>query len=162
MTGVFEAGFAKHRSLVLRSIFALCLLGATFNHWSEIRQHGFLWDHGGFPRASTLFWTALAFLDPMTAVLLFVRPNAGIVATVSIIVADVIHNVWIQASYFPASAARTWAGPSGRRADRVHAFRPCDGSLRLVGDAAAILIAGSAATGRDQSGFCAPIIAVHG
>jgi hypothetical protein len=101
MTGGFEAGFAKHRRLVLRSIFALCLLGATFNHWSEIRQHGFLWDYGGCPRSSTLFWTALAFLDPMAAVLLFVRPNTGIVATVSIIVADVIHNVWIQARYFP-------------------------------------------------------------
>jgi hypothetical protein len=88
-------------SFVLRTIYALCLLGATYNHWTEIIEHGFLWDHGGFPRASTTFWTMLAFLDPIAAALLFTRPKAGIIATASIIFADVIHNVWIEAHYFP-------------------------------------------------------------
>lgn len=88
-------------SLVLRTLYALCLLGATYNHWRAIADHGFGWDHGGFPRASTTFWTSLAFIDPAAVILLFVRPNAGVAATVAIIVADVIHNVWIEARYFP-------------------------------------------------------------
>ena len=92
---------AQRRSLVLRLVYAICLLGATYNHWANIFQHGFLWDHGGFPRASTLFWTMLAALDPIAAILLFTRPNAGVAATAAIIIADVIHNVWIEARYFP-------------------------------------------------------------
>jgi hypothetical protein len=85
----------------LRTIYALCLTGATYNHWATILQHGFFWDHGGFPKASTTFWTTLAVLDPIAVILLFTRPNAGVAATAAIIAADVIHNVWIEALYFP-------------------------------------------------------------
>ena len=92
---------AQRRSLVLRTIYALCLLGATYNHWAAIVQHGFLWNPGGFPRASIFFWAMLAVFDPTAAILLFKRPNAGVAATAAIIVVDVIHNVWIQARYFP-------------------------------------------------------------
>jgi hypothetical protein len=95
------ADMGQRRSLVLRTIYALCLLGATYNHWAEIIRHGLFWDHGGFPKASTTFWTALAVLDPAAAILLFVRPNVGVVGTAAIIIADVIHNVWIEAHYFP-------------------------------------------------------------
>ena len=91
----------RARSSVLRMIYALCLLAATYTHWSEIFQHGLLWDRGGFPKASTTFWTSLAFLDPMAVVLLFARPNAGVAATTVIIITDVIHNLWIEARYFP-------------------------------------------------------------
>lgn len=89
------------RSLILRTIYALCLLGATYNHWSVIYHHGLDWDYGGFPKASATFWTALAFVDPAAVILLFVRPNAGVMLTIGIIVTDVIHNTWIQATYFP-------------------------------------------------------------
>ncbi|WP_375285589.1 hypothetical protein [Sphingomonas sp.] len=68
----------QRRSLLLRTIYALCLLGATYNHWVVIYQHGFEWDYGGVSRASATFWTALAFLDPAAVVLLFVKPRAGL------------------------------------------------------------------------------------
>jgi hypothetical protein len=60
-----------------------------------------LWDYGGLPRGNTTFWTMLALLDPTAVILLFWRPNLGVTATVTIIVTDVIHNVWIAACYFP-------------------------------------------------------------
>ena len=47
--------------------------------------------------ASAAFWTSLTALDPLAAIVLFVRPNTGVVATGSIIVADVMHNLWITA-----------------------------------------------------------------
>ena len=101
----------SRRSAILRAIYALCLLGATYNHWSAIYQHGLAWDYGGLPRASATFWTALAFVDPAAVILLFVRPNAGVVLTAGIIVTDVIHNVWIQARYFPPLLQALAASP---------------------------------------------------
>lgn len=88
-------------SLIFRAIYGLCLLGATYNHWFAIYHHGLAWDYDGLPRASATFWTALAFVDPAAVILLFVSSNVGITLTIGIIVTDVIHNVWIQASYFP-------------------------------------------------------------
>lgn len=92
---------ATRRSLILRTIYALCLMGATYNHWYAIYHHGLNWDYGGFPKGSSTFWTTLAFFDPAAVILLFLRPNVGVGLTVGIIVTDVIHNVWIQAHYFP-------------------------------------------------------------
>ncbi|SFN66228.1 hypothetical protein SAMN05428984_0021 [Sphingomonas sp. OK281] len=89
------------RRLILRTFYALCLLGATYNHWYAIYHHGLHWDYGGFPKASATFWTMLAFIDPAAIILLFARPNIGVALTVGIIVTDVTHNVWIQARYFP-------------------------------------------------------------
>lgn len=94
-------GAAKRRSLVLRTVYALCLLGATYNHASTLFQHGLFWDYGGVPRASATFWTMLVVLDPAAVILLFTRPNAGVAATAAIIIVDVIHNLWIQARFFP-------------------------------------------------------------
>jgi hypothetical protein len=92
---------AEHRRLGLRTIYALCLLGATYNHAAMLARHGILWDYGGMPKASAIFWTALTVIDPAAAVLLFTRPNAGVIVTAVIIIADVIHNLWITARYFP-------------------------------------------------------------
>jgi hypothetical protein len=91
----------RRRSVVLRAIYALCLLGATYNHAVIVAEHGVWWDYGGFPRTTAMFWTSLTLIDPAAAVLLFLRPNAGIVATATIIVVDVIHNLWVEARYFP-------------------------------------------------------------
>lgn len=85
----------------MRVIYALCLLGATWNHWTAICLHGIFWDYGGLPKASTTFWTMLALIDPVAVILLFWKPNIGVAATAFIIVVDVIHNVWITARYFP-------------------------------------------------------------
>ena len=53
----------------------------------------------------------LAFIDPAAVILLFVRPNAGVAATSAIIVTNVIHNVWIQARYFPPLLQALAASP---------------------------------------------------
>ncbi|MFK3889651.1 hypothetical protein [Sphingomonas sp. NPDC079357] len=90
----------RRRGLILRTIYALCLLGATYNHWVVIARYGLLWDYDGLPMASAIFWTSLAFLDPAAVVLLFLRPRAGVAATIAIIVVDVVHNLWILALYY--------------------------------------------------------------
>jgi hypothetical protein len=83
------------RSLVIRAFFALCLLAATFNHARAIAAHGPLWDYGygaDAMLASKIFWASLTLFDPLAALLLFVRPRAGLALTVAIIVCDVLHN----------------------------------------------------------------------
>jgi hypothetical protein len=57
-----------------------------------------LWDYNygpGFPIFSRIFWAALTILDPISALLLFVRPNRGVKTTTGIIIADVFHNIWV-------------------------------------------------------------------
>jgi hypothetical protein len=88
-------------SIVIRTLFAVCLLAATFNHARAILQHGVLWDYGYGSKialTSRLYWTVLTILDPLAAVLLFVKPRAGIWLTVAIIVSDVIHNTYYVAA----------------------------------------------------------------
>lgn len=90
------------RSIVVRALFAICLLAATFNHLRAIVLHGLLWDYGygsSTALASKIYWSALTLLDPLAAVLLFVRPRAGIALTVAIIVSDVLHNTYYVASH---------------------------------------------------------------
>jgi hypothetical protein len=84
--------------LTLRVIYAACLIGAAYNHLTTILVHGVLWDYNygpGFPIFSRIFWAALTILDPLSAVLLFVRPNWGVKTTTGIIIADVFHNIWV-------------------------------------------------------------------
>jgi hypothetical protein len=88
-------------SIVIRTLFAVCLLAATFNHARAILQHGVLWDYGYGSRialTSRLYWAVLTILDPLAAVLLFVKPRTGIWLTVAIIVSDVIHNTYYVAA----------------------------------------------------------------
>ena len=84
-------------SLVVRVFFACCLCLATANHIHADVSHGLLWDYGygsSAYLASRLFWGALTFLDPLAALLLFVKPRAGVVLTAAIIVVDVAHNTF--------------------------------------------------------------------
>jgi hypothetical protein len=88
-------------SIVIRTLFALCLLAATLNHARAILQHGVLWDYGYGSKialTSQIYWAVLTILDPLAAVLLFVKPRAGISLTVAIIVSDVIHNTYYVAA----------------------------------------------------------------
>jgi len=75
-------------------LYALCLLGATFNHASMLWRHGFFWDYGGVPPATQAFWTSLTFIDPTAVVLLFLWPAAGVWLTLVIILSDVAVNSW--------------------------------------------------------------------
>lgn len=84
-------------AFTLRTLFACCLLVATANHINADLSHGLLWDYGYGADAllgSRMFWGALTFLDPLAAILLFIRPRAGIVLTAAIILVDVAHNTF--------------------------------------------------------------------
>ncbi len=80
---------------MLRVIYAMCLLGATCSHVAMLWQHGVLWDYGGAHLFTRIYWTSLTFLDPLAALLLFVRPHVGIVLTFAIIMSDVLHNALV-------------------------------------------------------------------
>jgi len=84
-------------SFAIRVLFACCLLVATANHLRADFQHGFFWDYGygnGAYWASRVFWGALTILDPLAALLLFIKPRTGIALTAAIIIADVAHNTF--------------------------------------------------------------------
>lgn len=90
------------RSLIIRLLFALCLLAATVNHLQAVINHGWLWDYGygaGTWLGSRLFWGALTILDPLAVWLLFARPNAGLTLTTAIILTDVAHNTFYVATH---------------------------------------------------------------
>ena len=44
------------------------------------------------------YWTSLTFLDPSAAILLFVFPRVGLLATL-IVSSDVAHNLWLFTRY---------------------------------------------------------------
>ena len=84
-------------SFAVRVLFACCLFIATVNHIRADISHCLLWDYGYGPStylASRIFWAALTFFDPLAALLLFIKPRAGIVLTVVIILVDVAHNTF--------------------------------------------------------------------
>lgn len=49
----------------------------------------------GYSAGTRAFWASLAILDPLCALLLFVRPRAGLILCVAIIVTDVVHNGFV-------------------------------------------------------------------
>lgn len=82
---------------LIRTVYALCLAGATVNHVRAVLARG--WLPEALPAATALYWDSLTFLDPIAAVLLFVRPKAGIALTILIIASDVAHNLWFIAAH---------------------------------------------------------------
>ncbi|MGZ2412288.1 glucose dehydrogenase [Sphingomonas sp. F9_3S_D5_B_2] len=81
----------------IRVVYALCLAGACVNHVRALLVYG--WWREGVPLGTTIYWDSLTLLDPLAALLLFVRPRAGVALTIAIIVSDVAHNVWFEASH---------------------------------------------------------------
>jgi hypothetical protein len=79
--------------LIIRSIYAVCLLVATSTHAATLVQHGVFWDYGGAGWVSSAFWTSLTVADPLAAGCLFAWPRIGLVLTCGIIGLDVLHNV---------------------------------------------------------------------
>ena len=88
-------------SLIVRCIWAACLLIGGANHARTLLRHGLFWDYGGVAWGSAVYWSSLTILDPLAAVLLFARPKVGIVATVVLIVTNVIHNLAVTSHYAP-------------------------------------------------------------
>ncbi len=97
-----KIALVRRGSLIVRSIWAACLLVAATNHVRVLLQHGLFWDYGGVGWGSAAYWSSLTILDPIAAALLFARPKAGIILTIAIIVTNVIHNLALTARYAPA------------------------------------------------------------
>ena len=96
-----QAGAVERASLVVRSVWAACLLIAGLNHAGLLVRHGIFWNYGGLNPVSAAYQTALTLIDPVVTALLFIRPRAGIVATVVLIVTNVIHNLATTAHFAP-------------------------------------------------------------
>ena len=103
------AAAVERASIIVRSVWAACLLIAGLNHARLLAQHGLFWDYDGLNPISAAYQTGLTLLDPLVAALLFIRPKAGIVATVVLIVTNVIHNLATTAHFAPAGEFLTRA-----------------------------------------------------
>jgi hypothetical protein len=90
-------GGVQKFGLWIRVIYSVCLVVATVNHIQAVHAWGWVPSH--LPIASALYWSSLTFFDPLAAALLFVRPRAGILLTIAIIVSDVAHNLWFTAKH---------------------------------------------------------------
>ncbi len=99
-------------SLILRIVYAVCLAGATCVHVATHVQYG-QWlgalEGHGFSPATRFFWSSLTLLDPLAALLLFIRPPAGLALVGAIMVSDVAHNSWILIHFSWAPDAAYWA-----------------------------------------------------
>ncbi len=100
----------QRASLIVRSLWAACLLGGGLNHALILLRHGPFWDYGGVGWASAAYWSALTLLDPVVAALLFLRPRIGIAGTVLLVATNVIHNLAITARYAPEGEFLARAG----------------------------------------------------
>jgi hypothetical protein len=99
----------QRHSMIVRIIWAACLLVGGANHARILLQHGLWWDYGGVNWGSALYWSSLTVIDPLVAALLFIRPRAGIFSSVLLIVTNVAHNLWVRADYMPEAGIVAWA-----------------------------------------------------
>jgi hypothetical protein len=83
----------------VRVVFALCLAAASIVHINDLWQHGWL-PYRFAPLPLNFYWTMLAFLDAIAALLLLARPGAGLALALLVIVSDVGLNLF----------ARLWLG----------------------------------------------------
>src|SRR5688500_5430349 len=97
---------------MLRIVYALCLAGATCTHVVLHVRHGVLLgglEGFGVPLASRYYWSSLTLLDPLAALLMFIRPRVGLALAGGIIVRDVAHNRWIWHHLGTGPGAAHWA-----------------------------------------------------
>lgn len=88
-------GLQGRRAVAVRLVYVLCLAAGAYTHASILIRHGWRWDYGGKPIGTVLFWSALTILDPLAAVLLFLKPRSGTVLLTVLMLCDVVHNTWI-------------------------------------------------------------------
>lgn len=81
-----------NRSKTVIIIEAVAMLMGTSTHVAWALENGFMSKHYNASTFSMIFWDSLTFLDPLAAILLFVKPKIGLILTFLIIAFDVIHN----------------------------------------------------------------------
>lgn len=99
-------------SIIFRTLYALCLVGATCTHVALHLQQGILLaglEPYGFSKATLLFWSSLTLLDPLAVLLLFLRPRVGLSLAAAIIIVDVAHNSWILYRFNQTAGFTYWS-----------------------------------------------------
>jgi len=91
---------------LLRIFYAICLAGATYNHITPILARGWLHAYGATPWPIALYWNALTFIDPLTILLLFLKPRLGILLLLALMISDVTINTGMTIAYALGLAAR--------------------------------------------------------
>ncbi|HEY1145437.1 MAG TPA: hypothetical protein VGE84_03765 [Allosphingosinicella sp.] len=91
----------QRRGLLIRSIWAACLLLAGLNHARILLQYGLFWDYSGVGWASAAYWSSLTILDPLVAAFLFARPRIGVPGAIVLIATNVLHNLAVTAQHAP-------------------------------------------------------------
>lgn len=83
--------YASVSSLVL-AVYSVCFIGAAFNHARDLWSNGF-WVHSGRPDWAHVFWTLLAFVDPLVPLLILARRvKPAVLLATAIMLADVAVN----------------------------------------------------------------------
>jgi membrane protein HdeD len=77
----------------VRVVFALCLAASSIVHINDLWQHGWLPCRFA-PLPLNVYWTVLALLDALAALLLLAQPRAGLALTLLVIVSDVALNLF--------------------------------------------------------------------
>jgi hypothetical protein len=98
-TRTMTLGLRGKGASAVRIVYTVCLAAGTYTHSSILARHGWGWDYGGRPLGTVLFWSALTFLDPLVAGLLFFRPRLGITLLTLLMLSDVVHNTWFIYKY---------------------------------------------------------------
>ena len=77
---------------IILAIYSTGFLVGTFTHVSHILTHG-IFKHSA-PLAISIYWDALALLDPLTATILWWRPKLGIALALGIMISDISINTY--------------------------------------------------------------------
>ncbi len=128
------------KSKAVLIIEAIAMLMGTSTHVTWALENGFMSKHYNASTFSMVFWDSLTFLDPLAAILLFVKPKIGLILTFLIITFDVIHNntvhyeeLYEQTISFGEWVQRYWmiAGQLIFAVFVMIAFRPTMRSVRI-------------------------------
>lgn len=75
---------------LLFGIYSVCFLAGTYTHIAGLLRRGFL--ASPVPLSIGVFWDVLTLLDPLTVLLLWWHPRAGIRLGVAIMIVDICVN----------------------------------------------------------------------
>jgi hypothetical protein len=98
----------KTKAILLIQMVGMLMGTSTHVMWAI--RNGFLSEQYNAPLLSQIFWDSLTYLDPLAALLLFLKPKAGVYLTLVIILVDIVHNniFYMDELYLNAPALSEW------------------------------------------------------
>jgi len=126
---------ARDHAVILAYVTAFAV--ATICHLFDIARGGWL-PYTKYALGLNVFWTSLAFLDPLAIVLLLKRRRAGVCLALLIITVDVVVNLtvglrefvpsgrftfWGLATQIPVGVFMWWTAPKLWTAESTHPSR---------------------------------------